>query len=111
MCFASEHGAAFRVTGYGADRARRGEAGFGFAVRSRMLRRDLAAEALPSPADPTVIVTMPRFVWVGSRGQRTRRRAWHWAGRLSAPRKGCHTPLCAARKIRYMGPRAGVVQW
>jgi type 1 fimbriae regulatory protein FimB/type 1 fimbriae regulatory protein FimE len=43
--FASEHGAPFRVTGYERMIARAGaEAGFGFAVRSRMLRCDLAVE-------------------------------------------------------------------
>ena len=43
--FASEHGAPFRVTGYERMIARAGaEAGFGFVVRSRMLRRDLALE-------------------------------------------------------------------
>ena len=43
--FASEHGAPFRVTGYERMIARTGaEAGFGFVVRSHMLRRDLAVE-------------------------------------------------------------------
>ena len=43
--FASEHGAPFRVTGYERMIARTGaEAGFGFVVRSRMLRRDVAVE-------------------------------------------------------------------
>jgi integrase len=48
--FASEQGAPFRVTGYERMIARAGaEAGFGFVVRSRMLRRDapeLAAEPI-----------------------------------------------------------------
>ena len=43
--FASEHGAPFRVTGYERMIARTGaEAGFGFVVRSHMLRRDLVVE-------------------------------------------------------------------
>ncbi len=43
--FASERGAPFRVMGYERMIARAGaEAGFGFAVRSRMLRCDLAVE-------------------------------------------------------------------
>ncbi len=49
--FASEHGAAFRVTGYERMIARAGaEAGFGFVVRSRMLRRDVAAERSAEPS-------------------------------------------------------------
>jgi integrase len=49
--FTSEHGAPFRVTGYERMIARAGaEAGFGFVVRSRMLRRDLALCA----AEPSV---------------------------------------------------------
>jgi integrase len=48
--FASEHGAPFRVTGYERMIARTGaEAGFGFVVRSRMLRRDLAVEPAAQP--------------------------------------------------------------
>ncbi len=49
--FASEHGAPFRVTGYERMIARTGaEAGFGFAVRSHMLRRDLAVERAAEPS-------------------------------------------------------------
>jgi integrase len=49
--FASEHGAPFRVTGYERMIARAGaEAGFGFVVRSRMLRRDLAVQCAGEPA-------------------------------------------------------------
>jgi integrase len=49
--FASEHGAPFRVTGYDRMIARAGaEAGFGFVVRSRMLRRDVALECSAVPA-------------------------------------------------------------
>jgi type 1 fimbriae regulatory protein FimB/type 1 fimbriae regulatory protein FimE len=52
--FASEHGAPFRVTGYERMIARAGaEAGFGFVVRSRMLRRELDLPA--KPQDRTVI--------------------------------------------------------
>jgi type 1 fimbriae regulatory protein FimB/type 1 fimbriae regulatory protein FimE len=48
--FVSEHGAPFRVTGYERMIARAGaEAGFGFVVRSRMLRRDLALERTAEP--------------------------------------------------------------
>jgi integrase len=47
--FASEHGAPFRVTGYERMIARAGaEAGFGFVVRSRMLRRDPEGAAAPT---------------------------------------------------------------
>ena len=47
--FASEHGAPFRVTGYERMIVRAGaEAGFGFVVRSRMLRRDLEGAAAPT---------------------------------------------------------------
>jgi hypothetical protein len=50
--FSSEHGAPFRVTGYERMIARAGaEAGLGFVVRSRMLRRELAVE---SAAEPTI---------------------------------------------------------
>jgi type 1 fimbriae regulatory protein FimB/type 1 fimbriae regulatory protein FimE len=49
--FASEHGAPFRVTGYERMIARAGaQAGFGFAVRSHMLRRDLALELSAEPS-------------------------------------------------------------
>jgi len=49
--FASEHGAPFRVTGYERMIARTGaEAGFGFVVRSHMLRRDLAVERAAEPS-------------------------------------------------------------
>ena len=49
--FASEHGAPFRVTGYERMIARAGaEAGFGFVVRSRMLRRDPAVEHSAEPS-------------------------------------------------------------
>ena len=49
--FASEHGAPFRVTGYERMIARAGaEAGFGFVVRSRMLRRDVAPERSAEPS-------------------------------------------------------------
>jgi type 1 fimbriae regulatory protein FimB/type 1 fimbriae regulatory protein FimE len=48
--FASAHGAPFRVMGYERMIARAGaEAGFGFVVRSRMLRRDLALEGAAEP--------------------------------------------------------------
>jgi integrase len=48
--FASEHGAPFRVTGFERMIARAGaEAGFGFVVRSRMLRRELALEPSAEP--------------------------------------------------------------
>jgi integrase len=48
--FASEHGAPFRVTGYERMIARAGaEAGFSFAVRSRMLRREPAVEFSAEP--------------------------------------------------------------
>jgi type 1 fimbriae regulatory protein FimB/type 1 fimbriae regulatory protein FimE len=48
--FASEHGAPFRVTGYERMIARTGaEAGFGFVVRSHMLRRDVAVERSVEP--------------------------------------------------------------
>jgi integrase len=48
--FASEHGAPFRVTGYERMIARAGaEAGFGFVVRSYMLRRELALEPSAEP--------------------------------------------------------------
>ena len=51
--FASEHGAPFRVTGYERMIARAGaEAGFGFVVRSRMLRRDPALERTAEPTMP-----------------------------------------------------------
>jgi hypothetical protein len=50
--FASEHGAPFRVMGYERMVAGAGaEAGFGFVVRSRMLRRELAVEPA---AEPTI---------------------------------------------------------
>jgi type 1 fimbriae regulatory protein FimB/type 1 fimbriae regulatory protein FimE len=49
--FASEHGAPFRVMGYERMIARAGaEAGFSFVVRSRMLRRDLAAGFSAEPS-------------------------------------------------------------
>jgi type 1 fimbriae regulatory protein FimB/type 1 fimbriae regulatory protein FimE len=49
--FASAQGAPFRVMGYERMIARAGaEAGFGFVVRSRMLRRDLALEGAAEPA-------------------------------------------------------------
>jgi integrase len=49
--FASEHGAPFRVTGYERMIARTGaEAGFGFVIRSQMLRRDLAVERAAEPS-------------------------------------------------------------
>jgi type 1 fimbriae regulatory protein FimB/type 1 fimbriae regulatory protein FimE len=49
--FASEHGAPFRVTGYERMIARAGaQAGFGFVVRSHMLRRDLALELSAGPS-------------------------------------------------------------
>jgi len=48
--FASEDGAPFRVTGYERMIARAGaQAGFGFVVRSHMLRRDLALELSAEP--------------------------------------------------------------
>jgi type 1 fimbriae regulatory protein FimB/type 1 fimbriae regulatory protein FimE len=48
--FASEHGAPFRATGYERMIARAGaEAGFGFVVRSHMLRRELAPEPSAEP--------------------------------------------------------------
>jgi integrase len=48
--FASEHGAPFRATGYERMIARAGaEAGFGFVVRSHMLRRELALEPSAEP--------------------------------------------------------------
>jgi integrase len=51
--FASEHGAPFRVTGYERMIARAGaEAGFGFVVRSRMLRRDPVLEHAAEPSMP-----------------------------------------------------------
>jgi integrase len=51
--FASEQGAPFRVTGYERMIARAGaEAGFGFVVRSRMLRRELAVEHASEPSMP-----------------------------------------------------------
>src|SRR5262249_16794436 len=51
--FASEHGAPFRVTGYERMIGRAGaEAGFGFVVRSRMLRRELAVEGAAEPSMP-----------------------------------------------------------
>jgi type 1 fimbriae regulatory protein FimB/type 1 fimbriae regulatory protein FimE len=51
--FASEHGAPFRVTGYERMIARAGaEAGFGFGVRSRMLRRELTRERPVAPTMP-----------------------------------------------------------
>jgi integrase len=49
--FTSEYGAPFRVTGYERMIARAGaEAGFGFVVRSRMLRRDPAVEHAAEPS-------------------------------------------------------------
>src|SRR5215468_881979 len=49
--FASEQGAPFRVTGYERMIARAGaEAGFGFVVCSRMLRRELAVEQAAEPS-------------------------------------------------------------
>jgi|SRR5262245_20496456 type 1 fimbriae regulatory protein FimB/type 1 fimbriae regulatory protein FimE len=51
--FASEYGAPFRATGYERMVARAGaEAGFGFVVRSRMLRRELAVEHATEPSMP-----------------------------------------------------------
>jgi type 1 fimbriae regulatory protein FimB/type 1 fimbriae regulatory protein FimE len=51
--FVSEHGDPFRAMGFERMIARAGvEAGFGFVVRSRMLRRDLAVEPAAEPAMP-----------------------------------------------------------
>jgi integrase len=51
--FVSEHGDPFRAMGFERMIARAGvEAGFGFVVRSRMLRRDLAVEPAVEPAMP-----------------------------------------------------------
>ena len=51
--FASEHGDRFRVTGFERMIARAGaEAGFGFVVRARMLRRELAVEHAAEPSMP-----------------------------------------------------------
>jgi len=51
--FASEHGAPFRANGFERMIARAGaEAGFGFVVRARMLRRELAVEHAAEPSMP-----------------------------------------------------------